>query len=111
MKDLCVARNTTTVQIFFLFVGLGLIYFIYCSVFDGEFLNQVYITGGIKIDALDDNNNFVEALDTKTGLVTTVSNQLLPSASGGLNLACLIPLPEDNSFVVTGGEIFSYNGQ
>ena len=73
-----------------------------------KFFHQVYITGGTKIDVLDNYNNYVEALDTRTGLVANVSNQLLPSGSGGLTFACLIALPEDNSFAVTGGQIFSY---
>ena len=73
-----------------------------------SFVRQIYITGGAKIDALDNNNNYVEALDTRTGLVANFSNQLLPSGSGGLTFACLIALPEDNSFAVTGGQIFSY---
>ena len=70
-----------------------------------SFVRQIYITGGAKIDALDNNNNYVEALDTRTGLV---SSQLLPAANGGLAHTCVIALPEDNSFVVTGGEILKY---
>ena len=72
------------------------------------FIQQVYVTGGVKVDALDANNNYVESVDTRTGLVASVSNRLLPAANGGLAFACLIALPEDNSFVVTGGEIFSF---
>ena len=73
-----------------------------------SFVCQIYITGGAKIDALDNNNNYVEALDTRTGLVANVSSQLLPAANGGLAHTCVIALPEDNSFVVTGGEILKY---
>ena len=50
-------------------------------------------------------NNYVEVMDTRTGLVSVASTNFLPSGSGGLSFACLIPLPEKNSFVVTGGSL------
>jgi hypothetical protein len=71
---------------------------------------KVYIIGGNKIDASDNTNNFVEALDTMSGMIVNASNQFLPLANGGLSYACLIALPEDDAFVVTGGEIYALNG-
>jgi hypothetical protein len=39
------------------------------------------------------------------------SNQFLPyHANGGLSYACLIALPEYDTLVVTGGEIYALNG-
>jgi len=70
-----------------------------------------YIIGGNKIDASDHTNNFVEALDTKSGRIVKASNQFLPyHANGGLSYACLIALPEYDTLVVTGGEIYALNG-
>ncbi len=73
------------------------------------FCFQVYIVGGVKSDPIDDNNNFVEVLDTNTGEIQNTSTQMFPNANGGLSFACVISLPEDNAFVITGGEIYSYN--
>ena len=38
------------------------------------------------------------------------SNAMLPNDNGGLSFACLISLPEDDAFVITGGEIYNMNG-
>ena len=62
------------------------------------------------MDPIDSYNNFVEVLDTNTGAIQNASNQMFPHATGGLSYSCLISLPEDNAFVITGGEIFTLPG-
>jgi hypothetical protein len=72
----------------------------------GKFFTfQVYILGGTLLDSVDDNNNFVEVMDTRNGTIVKSSDHFYPVAKGGLGYACLIALPEDNAFVVIGGEI------
>ena len=52
------------------------------------------------------NNSYVEEIDPKTGNVQIVSEQLTIYKFGELaNSACLIALPEENAFVITGGNI------
>jgi hypothetical protein len=65
----------------------------------------VYILGGTRIDNLDNSNNYVEVLDTRNGSIANASDNFYPIANGGLRFTCLIALPEDDAFVVTGGEI------
>ena len=45
-------------------------------------------------------------MDTASGAISIASNSLLPSGNGGLLRACIIPLPEKNAFVVTGGLLY-----
>ena len=66
--------------------------------------------GGAKIDPIDYTNNFVEVMDTITGTITKVSDQLLPTSSVGLAGTCLIGLPEEDAFVVTGGQVYNFRG-
>ncbi len=65
----------------------------------------MYILGGTRIDNLDNSNNYVEVLDTRNGSIANASDNFYPAANGGLRVPCLIALPEDDAFVVTGGEI------
>ena len=71
---------------------------------------EVYVIGGNYIDISDSNNNFVEVVDTNTGAISQVSHSLYPLASDGLSFACLIALPEENAFVITGGEVYQPTG-
>ena len=52
---------------------------------------------------------FVEVLDIKTGSVTTnlFYGPVYNFGFERLACTCLIPLPEDNSFLFSGGEIYS----
>lgn len=70
----------------------------------------VYVIGGNIIDYSDSRNNFVEVIDTKSGEVSQNSNVLFPSANGGLSFACLVALPEEDAFVITGGEVYRRYG-
>jgi hypothetical protein len=76
----------------------------------GPFIQQVYIIGGMIIDSSDGNNNFVEVLNISDGSVSKISNNLYPFSNGGLYFACLVALPEDNSFIITGGEEYHLPG-
>jgi hypothetical protein len=54
---------------------------------------------------LDNSNNYVEALDTRNGSIANASDNFYPVANGGLCFHCLIALPEDDAFVVTGVKV------
>ena len=71
---------------------------------------KAFIIGGEIYGPADENNNFVEVLDIKNGSVSTVSNKLYPFSNGGLYFACLAALPEENSFIITGGEQYRRAG-
>jgi hypothetical protein len=60
------------------------------------------------VDA-NDTNNYVEEFDTRTKTIKNVSSVTPvygPLGYGGLtNFACLIPMLEENAFVITGGAV------
>ena len=70
--------------------------------------NQVYIIGGSLKSSTDPRqNNYVEVLDIRSGTISNATSGLYPPMAGGLSFSCLIPLPESNSFVMTGGEKYN----
>ena len=56
----------------------------------------------------NDNNSYVEEFDTTTKTIRTISDFAPTYGLGGLTAgACLIPMLDENAFVVTGGKINS----
>ena len=54
----------------------------------------------------DDNNSYVEEFDTTTKTIQTFYDYAPTYGVGGLTAgACLIPMLDENAFVVTGGKI------
>ena len=52
-----------------------------------------------------DNNSYVEEFDTTTKTIRTISDFAPTYGIGGLTTsACLIPMLDENAFVVTGGK-------
>ena len=49
-------------------------------------------------------SNYVEILDIPSGSITNATAGLYPFLDFGFTAACLIPLPENDAFVITGGE-------
>ena len=71
---------------------------------------KVYIIGGEIFQTEDEFNNYVEVLDTNNGSVSKVSSTLYPYSNGGLYFACLVALPDENNFIITGGEEYRESG-
>jgi hypothetical protein len=67
---------------------------------------QVYIFGGAIAAPSERNNSYVEEFDTRRRTIQTVSEFLPVYGTGGLaNSACLIAMPDEYAFAITGGII------
>ena len=68
---------------------------------------KVYVFGGAISTTPLSNNGFAEEIDTKTGEIGNVSEYLsVYGSSGGLaSSTCMISMPDENSFAMTGGII------
>jgi hypothetical protein len=54
------------------------------------------------------NNSYVEEIDLKTESAKIVSDNLSLYNWGGLtSAACLVAMPEENAFAITGGNIYN----
>ena len=63
----------------------------------------MYIFGGAWL-YMNDLNSYVEEFDTRTFTITTISDYLPSYVDGGLSASsCVIPMPDENAFVLTGG--------
>ena len=68
---------------------------------------KVYVFGGAITPTTSPNNGFAEEIDTKTGEIRNVSEYLsVYGSSGGLaSSTCMISMPDENAFAMTGGII------